>query len=98
MVNLTLISDISEWRCVCAATCSRPERTPFESSQSSPRQHVSLTSTTARRVFVNLAKSPCASLKGVILKPSTDCVNAPAIDCDGPGRGREAVVEIGEIG
>jgi hypothetical protein len=60
MKVLTLSSDNSECRCVCAATCSRPKRTPLDSSQSSPLQHCSLTSITARRVLVSLARSPCS--------------------------------------
>ncbi len=72
-IRPTLISEISECRCECAATCSRPERTPLESSQSSPLQQVSVTSITALRVFVSLVRSPCTSSKGVILKNQMDC-------------------------
>jgi hypothetical protein len=56
-------SEISEWRCPCTATCSNPIRTPFDNSQSSPRQHLSLISTTALSVLASLEKSPCLQSK-----------------------------------
>jgi len=79
---------------VWAASCPRPERTPLDNSQSSPRQQFSFTSTTERKVLVNLERSPCDSINPVISKPKNDCVRDPVIEGGGPGRG--AVVEEGE--
>ena len=76
-----------------AATCSSPARTPLDNSQLSPLQQVSLTSITARRVFVSLDKSLWLS-RNEIWRPKNDCVSDPVIEGGDPGR--EEVVEVGD--
>lgn len=93
----TRSSEISECLCVCAASCPSPDLTPFDNSQSSPLQQVSLVSITTRRVFVSLARSPWSSLTEIeVLKPNIDCVRDPVIEAADGEPGRLEVVKEGE--
>ena len=58
----TRCSNASACLWVCVDTCPSPCLTPAHSSQSSPRQQRSLTSTKLLTVFVRRARSACPSI------------------------------------